>query len=80
MDVVLHSGGVHDDVTERHAHHVVVVDGADANALQAGQRHHQVLTGHLATRRVLPVVLQEHTQTIGGQTLIMITQGPDGYI
>lgn len=35
----LHAGGVHDDVAERHADHVVVVYGADADALQAGQRH-----------------------------------------
>lgn len=53
----LHAGGVHDDVTERHADHVVVVDGANADALQVGQRHEQVLAAHRAAVGVLPVIL-----------------------
>lgn len=55
----LHSGGVHYDVTECHADHVVVVDGADADAVQVGQRHHQLLTAHSAAIGVLPVILKQ---------------------
>ncbi len=36
----LHGGGVHDDVAECNADHVIVVNGADADAVQVGQRHH----------------------------------------
>ena len=36
MSAELHGGGIHDDVTEGHADHVVVVDGADADAVQVG--------------------------------------------
>lgn len=53
----LHAGGVHDDVAERHADHVVVVDGAHADALQVGQRRQQVLAAHRAAVGVLPVIL-----------------------
>lgn len=53
----LHVGGVHDDVAERHADHVVVVDGAHADALQVGQRHQQVLAAHRPPVGVLPVIL-----------------------
>lgn len=58
----LHGGGVHDDVTERHADHVVVVDGADADAVQVGQRHHQLLSAHLAAVGVLPIILQKQQE------------------
>ncbi len=55
----LHTGGIHDDVTECHADHVVVVDGADADAVQVGQRHHQLLPAHGAAIGVLPVILKQ---------------------
>lgn len=57
----LHTGGVHDDVAERHADHVVVVYGAHADALQVGQRHQQVLAAHRAAVGVLPVILPGET-------------------
>lgn len=57
----LHAGGVHDDVAERHADHVVVVDGAHADALQVRQRHQQVLAAHRAAVGVLPVILPRET-------------------
>lgn len=57
----LHAGGVHDDVAERHADHVVVVDGAHADALQVGQRHQQVLAADRAAVGVLPVILPRET-------------------
>lgn len=55
----LHAGGVHDDVTECHADHVVVVDGADVDAVQVGQCHHQLLPAHRAAIGVLPVILKQ---------------------
>lgn len=55
----LHSGGIHDDVAECHADHVVVVDGADADAVQVGQGHHQLLPAHRAAVRMLPVILKQ---------------------
>lgn len=55
----LHRGGIHDDVTEGHTDHVVVVDGADADAVQIGKGHHQLLTAHRPTAGLLPIVLQE---------------------
>lgn len=61
----LHGGGIHDDVAEGHADHVVVVDGADADAVQIGQRHHQLLPTHGAPVGVLPFVLQR-VVLIGG--------------
>lgn len=61
VDAELHAGSVHDDVAERHAHHVVVVDGAHADALQVGQRHQQVLAAHRAAVGVLPVILPRET-------------------
>lgn len=48
QDAEFHSGGVHDDIAERHADHVVVIDGADADALQVGQSHQQIFPGHRA--------------------------------
>lgn len=54
----LHGGDVHDDVTECHADHVVIVDGADVDAVQVGQGHHQILPAHGATVGVLPVILK----------------------
>lgn len=62
----LHSGRIHDDITERHADHVVVVDGADAEALQVGQRHHQVLAADAAAIGVLPVILHNDRQSWNG--------------
>lgn len=53
-----HRGGIHGDVAERHADHVVVIDGADADAVQVGQGHHQVLPRDGATVGMLPVVLE----------------------
>lgn len=55
----LHSGGIHDNVTKRHTDHVVVVDGADTDAIQVGQGHHQLVSAHLAAIGVLPVVLTQ---------------------
>lgn len=55
----LHSGGIHDNITEGHADHVVVVDSADADAVQVGQRHHQLLSAHRAATGVLPVILEQ---------------------
>lgn len=55
----LHRGGIHDDVTEPHADHVVVVVGANADAVQTGQRHHQLLPGHGAAIGVLPFILKQ---------------------
>lgn len=55
----LHAGGIHDDITERHADHVVVIDGADADAVQVGQCHHQILAAHRPTIGVLPVILKQ---------------------
>lgn len=55
----LYGGGVHDDVTDGHADHVVVVDGADVDAVQVGQRHHHVLPAHRETVGVLPVILRQ---------------------
>lgn len=55
----LHSGGFHDNVAESHADHVVVVDGADADAVQVGQRHHQLLPAHRAAIGVLPSILKQ---------------------
>lgn len=60
----LHSGGIHDDVAERHADHVVVVDGADVDAVQVGQRHQQVLPAHGATVGVLPFILKTITSRL----------------
>lgn len=54
----LHSGGIHDDVTERHTDHVVVEDSADVDAVQVCQRHHQIIPAHRAAIGVLPVVLK----------------------
>lgn len=54
----LHTGDVHDDIAECHADHVVVVDGPDVDAVQVGQRHQQILPGHWAPIRVLPLILE----------------------
>ena len=59
MSAELHGGGVHDDVAERHADHVVVVDGANADAVQVGQRHQQILPGHSTAIGVLPFILKQ---------------------
>lgn len=61
----LHGGDVHDDVTECHADHVVIVDGADVDAVQVGQRHHQILPAHGATVGVLPVILKYKKKKAG---------------
>lgn len=55
----LRTGEIHDNVTERHADHVFVVDGADADALQVGQCHQQLLPAHWAAVGVLPVILEQ---------------------
>lgn len=36
------TGGIHDDVAQTHAGHAVVVNGADADALQVRQGHQQI--------------------------------------
>lgn len=54
----LHSRGIHDNVTECHTDHVVIIVGADADAFQVGQGHHQLISGHRTTTGVLPVVLK----------------------
>lgn len=53
----LNAGFVHDNVTESHADHVVVVYGADADALQVCERHQQILPAHGAAVGMLPVIL-----------------------
>lgn len=55
----LHGGGIHDDITECHTDHVVVIDGADADAVQVGQCHHQILAIHRPAIGVLPVILKQ---------------------
>lgn len=54
----LYRSGIHDDVAERHTDHVVIIYGADADALQVRQGHHQVFSSYAATVGVLPKVLQ----------------------
>lgn len=66
----LHCGGIHDDVTERCADHVVIIDGADADALQVGQRRYQLLTADREAVGVLPVVLENIKQQIYSFKLI----------
>lgn len=44
------TGGVHDDVTQTHAGHAVVVDGADADALQVSQGHQEIRASHRLAR------------------------------
>lgn len=55
----LNSGGIHDDVTESNADHVVVIDGADEDTVQVGQRHHQLLSADSAAVGVLPFILKQ---------------------
>lgn len=60
----LHGGGIHDDVTDSHADHVVVVDGADADAVQVGQGHHKLLSAHRAPVGVLPFILKQYQASL----------------
>lgn len=55
----LYGGDIHDDITECHADHVVVIDGADIDAVQVGQCHQHVLAAHRPAIGVLPVFLKQ---------------------
>lgn len=68
----LHCGGIHDNVTECCADHVVIIDGADADALQVGQRHHQLLAADREAAGVLPVLLENIKQHIYSFKLISL--------
>lgn len=57
-------GDIHDDITECHADHVVVINGAEADALQVSQCHQQVLAGHSPAIGVLPVFLKQADKLI----------------
>lgn len=64
--------GIHDDVAERHADHVVIVDGADANTVQASQSHHQVLAADREATGVLPVLLVNNRQQIQADLMFLL--------
>lgn len=51
-------GGVHDNVTERHTDHMVIIDGANVKAVQIGQSHHELLPAHGPAIGLLPVLLK----------------------
>lgn len=54
----LFGGGIHVDVTQAHTGHAVVINGANVDALQIGQSHHEVITSYGSSWGVLPVFLR----------------------